>query len=317
MASNARSSNTMRAARIHDYGDVESIRIEDVPIPSPDPDDVLLEVSGYSFNPGEVNLRAGRLLEVFQLAFPFTLGHDVSGTVVEVGSNVTAFDGGDNVIGRLDGGGAAAEYVAAPAGVLVAAPERIPLADASAMPVAGLTAWQAVVEHGQVSAGDRVLVNGAGGGVGYFAIQLAKDAGAYVIATASSRSRDRVLRLGADQVVDYTKTSVTEAMDGLVDVLLNLIPLQGAALSGLGRVVRTDGAIVSITEQIPVQSGSRIRSSQMNARNDVTHLKAMADMVDEGRLIVEPNEHLRLDDLLDVHRRSELGETSGKLVLIP
>lgn len=162
----------MKAARIHDYGDVTAIRIEETLVPSLGDDEVLIDVAGYSFNPGEANLRAGRLRDIFSLEFPYTVGHDVSGTVVEVGSDVTTFVTGEGVIGRLDGGGAAAEFTATPAQVLAGAPETIPPADAAAIPITGLTAWQAVYEHAQVSAGQVVLINGGGGGVGFFAIQL-------------------------------------------------------------------------------------------------------------------------------------------------
>lgn len=307
----------MRAARIHDYGDVSTIRIEETPVPSLGDGEVLIEVAGYSFNPGEANLRAGSLREIFNLEFPYTLGHDVAGTLVDIGRNVTSLHTGQHVIGRLDGGGAAAEFAAAPAEVLAAAPETVPLADAAAIPIAGLTAWQAVFEHAQVSAGQDVLINGAGGGVGLFATQLAKVADARVAATASPRSRDRVRELGADQIIDYTTSPVAAAPIAPVDVLLNLIPLDPEAIDGLVQVVRPGGIIVSITEEVPVSAGSQIRSMRMNARNEVSHLESLVDLVDDGRLVVTPTERLPLSDLPEIHARSERGQISGKVVFIP
>ncbi|MFC7589847.1 alcohol dehydrogenase catalytic domain-containing protein [Nonomuraea antimicrobica] len=192
----------MRAARIHAFGDASVIRLDEVPVPRPGPGEVLVEVAATAFNPSEIGLRAGLLPEVFQATLPHTLGWDVSGTVVETGQDVTGLAPGDRVFGMTSG--AAAEYAIAPASALVSAPRSIPLADAAAVPVAGLTAWQAVHEHARVAPGQRVLVNGAGGGVGLFAVQFAKLASAHVTATASPRSADAVRRLGADAVVDYT-----------------------------------------------------------------------------------------------------------------
>lgn len=152
----------MKSSRIHEYGDPSVIRYETVPRPRPAFGEVLVHVAATSFNPTEAALRAGMLQAFLPVALPYTLGWDVSGTVAEVGAGVEGFAVGDRVIGRLDSGGAAAEYVRARATELVAAPASIPLANAAALPLAGLTAWQAVFEHGKVRAGQRVLVNGAG-----------------------------------------------------------------------------------------------------------------------------------------------------------
>lgn len=186
----------MKTARIHEYGDTSVIRYDAVRRPQPAFGEVLVRVAATSFNPTEAALRAGLLQAFFPVDLPYTLGWDVAGTVAEVGPRAEGFAVGDRVIGRLDSGGAAAEYVRAPAAALVAAPASVPLTNAAALPVAGLTAWQAVFEHGKVAAGQRVLVNGAGGGVGGFVTQLAKHAGAEVIATASPRSTGAVLRQG-------------------------------------------------------------------------------------------------------------------------
>lgn len=307
----------MRAARIHGYGDPGVIQVEDAPILTFGDDQVLVEVAGYSFNPGETHLRAGHLQDMFHLEFPYTLGHDVAGRVVDVGPNVSALSRGESVIGRIDEGGAAAEFVAVSAEILTRAPETIPLPDAAAIPVAGLTAWQAVMEHGRVSAGDSVLVNGAGGGVGVFAIQLVKNTGATVIATASSRSRDRVAAPGADEIIDYTAVPVASALTDPIDVLLNLIPVDQSTASGLGPLVRDGGTIVSITERIPVPADAQVRSIRFNARNDPSHLAALVDLVDRGRLFIVPTEHRPLSDLAEVHTMSERGQLSGKVVLIP
>ena len=303
----------MKAARIHEQGGPDVIRYEDAPKPAPGPGEVLLKVAAAGFNPADGGDRSGRYRSV---TLPFTLGFDVSGTVEEADAD-SGFAVGDGVIGRLDHGGASAEYAVAPADVLVRAPERIPLPDAAAIPVAGLTAWQAVHEHAQVKDGQRILVNGAGGGVGGFAVQLAKRAGAYVIATASPRSTDAVRARGADEVIDYTTTSPADAVQEPVDAVLSLVfvgPEAGESLAGL---VRQGGVIVSITGRIDVSEDLDIRSVGFSARNDPQLLAELVRLVDAGQLTVDVAERLPLSELAEVHRRSEAGQTRGKVILVP
>lgn len=299
---------TMRAARIHEYGGAEVIRHEEAPLPVPRPGEVLVRVAATSFNPSETGLRAGMLRAVLPVALPYTLGWDVSGTVAAVGAGVTRWREGDRVIGRLDGGGAAAEYVAAPAEVLAAAPRAIPPAHAAAIPVAALTAWQAVFEHAKVAAGTRVLINGAGGGVGGFAVQLAKRAGATVIATASARSADAVRSFGADQVVDYT----AEPLPGGLDAVINLAGVDPDTAAELASLVRPGGVAVSIATPLPSPAATHFVT-----RNDPAQLAEIVDLVDAGELTVDVAESLPLAELGAVHRRSETGRTRGKIILIP
>ncbi|MEV0382203.1 NADP-dependent oxidoreductase [Nonomuraea sp. NPDC050643] len=288
----------MRAARIHGYGDASVIRHDRIPVPSPAPGEVLIEVAATSFNPSEVGLRAGLLRGVLDVTLPHTLGWDVAGTVLGTGAGVTALGTGDRVFGQVNG--AAAEYVTAPADTLCRAPESIPLAHAAAIPVAGLTAWQAVHEHARITPGQRVLINGAGGGIGLFAVQLAKLAGATVTATASPRSAAAVARLGADEVVDYTSAP----LPGGMDVLLNLAAVaeaDAAALAGLARTV--------ITVATPIEGGTHFIT-----RNDPEQLAAIAALIDKGELIVEA-ETYPLSELAGLHRRAEAGGTRGKILL--
>jgi NADPH:quinone reductase-like Zn-dependent oxidoreductase len=292
---------TMRAARIHRFGDASMIRQDEVPTPRPGPGEVLVEVAATSFNPSEVGLRSGLLPEVFQATLPHTLGWDVSGTVVETGAGVTTLAPGDRVFGMVSG--AAAEYAVAPAEVLAKAPESIPLADAAAIPVAGLTAWQAIFEYARITPEQRVLINGAGGGVGRFAVPLAKLAGAHVTATAGPRSADAVRRTGADEVVDYTAAP----LPGGMDVLLNLIPIPedaAKALAGLGRMI--------VTIATPIEGGTHFVM-----RYDPGQLAAMVALIDEGRLAVEVAESHPLSELPEIHRRAESGDTHGKITLYP
>ncbi|GIH90555.1 zinc-binding dehydrogenase [Planobispora siamensis] len=328
----------MRAARIHAYGGPEVIRHEEAPIPEPGPGEVLVRVVATSFNPSEAALRSGLLRQVLPVALPYTLGWDVSGTVAAVGPGVTRWAPGDRVIGRLDRGGAAAQYVAAPADVLVAAPVSVPAADAAAIPVAALTAWQAVFEHAKARTGHRVLVNGAGGGVGGFTVQLARHAGATVIATASARSAAAVRSLGADQVVDYT----AEPLPDDVDAVINLAAVGPEDAARLVALVRPGGVAVSAATPLPAtppaaasppsgpppsgpppsgppSSGPPPSVTVLHfvARNDPGQLARIVSLLDAGELTVDVSESRPLAELADVHRRSEARRTRGKIVLIP
>jgi NADPH:quinone reductase-like Zn-dependent oxidoreductase len=307
----------MKAARIHEYGDASVIRYDDVPRPQPVSGEVLIRVAATSFNPTEAALRGGLLREFFPLDLPYTLGWDVAGTVAEIGAGAEGVTVGDRVIGRLDSAGAAAEYVRAPVATLVTAPVSIPLANAAALPVAGLTAWQAVFEHGQVAAGQRVLVNGAGGGVGGFVTQLAKYAGAEVIATAGARSAEAVRRQGADQVIDYTATPVVAALDSLVDTLLNLVPLSRPDAAALAPLARPGGRIVSIATPIEPPANAKVTAMHMVARNDVEHLAALVELIDEGVVTIDISESRPLADLSAIHRLSEAGRIRGKVIILP
>lgn len=307
----------MKAARIHQFGDASVIRYDEVARPHPAPGEVLIRVAGTSFNPTEAALRAGMLESFLPVDLPYTLGWDVAGTIAEIAPGTRGFSVGDRVIGRLDGAGAAAQYVRAPAGMLVTAPAGIPLANAAALPVAGLTAWQAVFEHGEVTTGQRVLINGAGGGVGGFVTQLAKHAGAHVTATASARSTQAVLRQGADQVIDYTAGPVGAMLDGPVDLLLNMVPLSPPDAATLAQLVRPSGRIVSIATPIEPPAAAGITSMHMIARNDVAHLTALVKLVDAGVMTIDISQSRSLADLADVHRLSEMGRIRGKVIIVP
>src|SRR3954463_14928437 len=170
----------MKAVRFHEYGDPSVLRYEDVERPVPGAGQVLIRVAATSFNSVDGNIRGGFMQGPIPVKLPHTPGIDVAGTVDAVGEGVDGFAGGDDVIGSLpmDGTGAAAQYVLAPADILTPAPKSVPLADAAALPVVGLTAYQALFDHGKLTAGQRVLINGAGGAVGGYGVPLGKNAGA-------------------------------------------------------------------------------------------------------------------------------------------
>ena len=204
----------MKAMRFHEYGGPDVLRYEDVEPPTPGAGEVRLRVAATSFNGVDAGIRGGYLQGPFPVTLPHTPGIDVAGTVDALGDDVENVTVGDAVVAFLPmtAPGAAAEFVIAPTEVLSAAPTSIPLPDAAALPMVGLTARQALFDDAGLQEGQRVLINGAGGAVGGYAVQLAKRAGAHVIATASPHSSERVRSAGADEVLDHTKNSVTDAV---------------------------------------------------------------------------------------------------------
>src|SRR5205823_821703 len=206
----------MKAMRYHSYGDSGVLVYEDADRPMAGAGQVLVRVAGAAFNPLDVAIRAGFVHEVFPVAFPHVPNYDVAGVIAEVGEGVSGWSAGDAAVAflPLTAPGAAAEYVAVSADVLAAAPRTVELADAAALPSAGLTAWQSLFEHASLKAGQSILINGAGGAVGGYAVQLARQAGATVIATASARSAGRIRSYGADQIIDYTATPLPQAVAG-------------------------------------------------------------------------------------------------------
>lgn len=311
----------MKAVRFHEYGAPDVLRYEDAEQPVPGAGQVRLRVAATSFNSVDGNIRGGFMQGPIPVELPHTLGIDVAGTVDALGEGVTGVQAGDEVVGFLpmDGDGAAAEYVLAPAAVLTSAPKGVPLADAAALPVVGLTAWQALFDHGKLRSGQRVLINGAGGAVGGYAVQLAKGAGAHVIATASPRSGDAVKAAGADEVVDHTTTGVTAAVTEPVDVVLNLAPVDPAELAALVTLVKPGGVVVNTTVWMPAPADDErgVRGIDLFVRSDAVQLAKLVALVDRGELRVAVAERVPLSELPALHARAAEGAVHGKVVVIP
>jgi NADPH:quinone reductase-like Zn-dependent oxidoreductase len=311
----------MKAVRFHEYGEPGVLRYEDVERPVPGAGEVRIHVAATSFNSVDGNIRGGFMQGPIPVALPHTPGIDVAGTVDALGEGVDGVEAGDDVIGFLpmDGDGAAAEYVIAPAGILTKAPKSVPLPDAAALPVVGLTAWQALFDHGKLQAGQRVLVNGAGGAVGGYAVQLAKNAGAYVIATASPRSGDAVKSAGADEVVDHTTTRVTTAVTEPVDIALNLAPVDPAELAALVTLVRPGGVVVNTTVWMPAPADEErgVRGVDLFVRSDSGQLAHLVELIDRGELRVDVARRVPLAELPAVHAEATAGTLAGKVVVLP
>jgi NADPH:quinone reductase-like Zn-dependent oxidoreductase len=310
----------MKAVRFHEYGDPDVLRYEDVKQPVPGAGEVRIRVAATTFNGVDANIRAGNMRGPIPVVLPHTPGIDVAGTVDALGEGVHDIAVGDEVVGFLPmvADGAAAEYVLSPAGTLAPAPSTIPLPDAAALPLVGLTAWQALFDHGRLAAGQRVLINGAGGAVGGYAVQLAKSTGAHVIATASPRSSERVRTAGADEVIDHTTADVTAAVTEPVDVVLNLAPVDPAQLTALVTLVRAGGVIVNTTVWMPAPTDEErgVRGIDVFVRSDADQLSKLVAMVDRGELRVDVAQRVPLAELPDVHAQAAAGVLPGKVVVL-
>jgi NADPH:quinone reductase-like Zn-dependent oxidoreductase len=309
----------MKAVRYHSYGDSDVLVYEDADRPVAGPGQVVVRVAGTSFNLVDAAIRAGLLQQVFPVAFPHVPNYDMAGVITEVGEGVSGWSVGDAVVAFLPmtAPGAAAEYVAAPAEALAAAPRTGELADAAALPSAGLTAWQSLFEHAGLKTGQSVLINGAGGAVGGYAVQLAAQAGATVTATASARSRDRVRSYGADRIVDYA-TPIPQAVAGhRFDVVLNLVRTSPEEAAQLVDLVADGGVFVTTVIPGPQDAGRGVRTVEVFARSDAAQLAELVARVDAGDLQIEVAQRRPLAELATVHDQAAAGRLAGKTVLTP
>lgn len=309
----------MKAVQFHEVGGPEVLQYGEVEQPTPAAGQVRLRVAASAYNAADNGMRAGFLPIPIQL--PHVPGYDVSGTVDAIGEGVTGLTLGDAVIAFLpmerDGG--AAEYVVAPAEAVVAAPTSIPLTDAAALPSVALTAWQALFDDARLTAGQRLLIVGAGGVVGKYAVQLAKRAGAHVIATASPRSVDAVRAAGADQVIDHTDVDLLDALDGQVDVLLNLAPIEPEQFAADVAAVRDGGVVVSTTAFMatPGDESRGVRAATVFVLPNRERLTELVALVDDGALTVEVTRRIPLAELPALHAEGAAGRIAGKVIVLP
>ena len=311
----------MKAIQFHEYGTPDVLTYEDVDLPTPAAGQVRIRVAGTSFNSVDGNIRAGFMQEPMPLTLPHTPGLDVAGTVDEVGAGVTAWTVGDEVVGFLPFtvDGAAAEFTLADADGLARAPRSIPLADAAALPLVGLTAWQALFVHADLTAGQRILVTGAAGAVGGYAVQLAAAAGAHVIATASEASAEQVRQHGAHEVIAPITADSTSVVPEPVDVLLNLAPIEPETFAALAANVRDGGVVVNTTVWMPAPTDEPrgVRGVDMYVASDAAQLAALVERVDDGTLTVDVARRVPLRELPSVHAAAADGTLRGKVVIVP
>ncbi|MHA7207856.1 NADP-dependent oxidoreductase [Arthrobacter sp. MDT1-65] len=309
----------MKAVQFQEVGGPEVLRYGEIEQPMPAAGEVRLRVAASAYSAADSGMRGGFLPIPIEL--PHVPGYDVSGTIDAIGGGVDGLTVGDPVIAFLpmERNGGAAEYVIAPADAVVAAPTTIPLADAAALPSVGLTAWQALFDEGGLRAGRRVLIVGAGGVVGKYAIQLAKRAGVHVIATASPRSIDAVRTAGADQIIDHTETDLLGAVDGQVDVLLNLAPIEPEHFTRYVAAVHDGGAVVSTTAFMPTPGDDTrgVRAATVFVLRNRDRLAQLVSLVDDGALTVEVTRRIPLAELPALHAEADAGRIPGKVIVLP
>ena len=304
----------MRAARIHDYGAAPVL--DDAQAPAMGPDEVLVRVRAARLNPLDVKLQSGAMRDFFPLAFPYTLGTDLAGSVEQAGPLATRWRQGDEVVARLDPtrGGALADFAVVPATYLAAAPTTVSLADAAGVPTAAGTAWQALFDVAKLKRGETLLVHAGAGGVGSFAIQLARMTGARVVATASGTGIDIARRLGADQVIDYRSDDFTTKVSD-VDVVLDTIG--GETQQRSFGVLRARGTLVA-TASPPDETlakAHQVRASFVFHQSDGSRLGLLLRLLDAGTLEVLVDRKVALEELDDAFRHQASGRARGKIIL--
>jgi NADPH:quinone reductase-like Zn-dependent oxidoreductase len=306
----------MKAIRIHEYGGRETLCYEDAPVPEPKAGELLVRVKAAAVNPVDVHVREGRMRELLGHELPLVLGWDASGVIEAVGEGVSKFEVGDAVFARPRTArqGTYAEYAVIHEGEAAFKPQTLDHIRAAAVPLAALTAWQALFQAGKLSEGQTVLIHGAAGGVGHFAVQFAKSAGARVLATASARNQEFVSRLGADEVIDYGAARFEEAADG-VDVVLDAVG--GETQERSFEVLRERGRLISIVSEPSrdLAAANNVRAQLLVARPDGELLARICKMLDRGEVSPTVKVVLPLAEAQRAHELIESGHTRGKIVL--
>ncbi len=315
----------MKAVRYHEHGSTKVLREEEVERPVPGVGQVLVKVAATSFNPVDDHIRLGVLAEAIPTPLPITPGLDVAGTIAELGEGAGGAEGVDELrVGApviamfpLDAHGGAAEYAVVAADLVTAAPRSVGLADAASLPLSGLAARQAAVELAEIAAGQSVLVNGAGGAVGGFVVQLAVDAGAIVTAVDDPQHTERLRGYGATRVVDQLDLDAgPAAVDGPFDVVVNHVRLAPEDLAKLTRYVADGGIAVSSAGAVPADEERSTRTAGVWVRPSGAHLADLVARVDDGRLKLHVADRRPLHDLPAVHEDASNGRLLGKTVIV-
>ena len=307
---------TMKAVVIHEYGGPEVLKYEDVPQPEPKQDQLRIHVIAAGVNPVDGMIRSGMFDKEGRRAFPVILGGDISGVVEKVGSNITKFKSGDPVFAyvSLDNSGGYAQYAVVTEREAAPKPKSLTYVEAAAVPIVALTAWQALIDTAKLKAGQTVLIHGGSGGVGSFAIQIAKAHGAKVIATASAANQELLKQLGADVAIDYTKQNFENVAKD-VDVVLDSIGKDTLARSY--GVVKKGGIIVSLVARPdPAELEKHgIRGEALSVDPNSDELSEIGKLIDEKKINVIVSQTFPLSEARKAQEQVATGHTRGKIVL--
>jgi len=306
----------MKAVVVHEYGGPEVLKYEEVPRPEPKEDQILVRVIAAGVNPVDAMIRSGMFAKYEKDVFPIIPGADIAGVVEKVGSKITKFKAGDPVFAyvSLKGGGGYAEYALGTERDTAAKPKSLSYVEAAAVPIVALTAWQALVDAARLGASQTALIHGGSGGVGSFAIQIAKARGAKVIATASTANQELLKELGADVAIDYTKQKFEDIAKD-VDVVLDSVGRDTLARSY--GVVKKGGFIVSIVAR-PTQAEldkHGIRGAFISVEPTSDELGEIGKLIDQKKIKVIVSQTFPLSDAAKAQEQVATGHTRGKVVL--
>jgi NADPH:quinone reductase-like Zn-dependent oxidoreductase len=306
----------MKAIRIHTYGGPEVLRYENAPRPKPQAGEILIRVHAAGVNPIDWKIRAGHWKDILPVSFPLILGWDLSGVIEKVGSGANRFKKGDEVYSMPDPtrNGAYAEYIVVRESEVALKPKSLYHVRAAAIPLAALTAWHALFDAAELQPGQRVLIHGGAGGVGHYAVQLAKWRGGYVIATASAKNHELLDKLGVDEVIDYS-TQRFEKLARDVDIVLD--PIGGETQERSWQVLKKGGILASLVQPPSNEKAKAlgVRSAMIENRPDGAALAEIANIVDSGKLTPVINRILPLSEARRAHELSQSGHIHGKIAL--
>jgi NADPH:quinone reductase-like Zn-dependent oxidoreductase len=305
---------TMKAVVAHEYGAPEVLKYEDAPRPEPKENELLVRVIACGVNPADPLVISGRLAKEFGTHLPLIPGYDVAGVVEKRGAKVTKFKKGDGVYGYALFGGGWAEFAVLAENEAALKPKTATFTDAAAVPLAALTAWQSLIDVAKLSAGQTVLIHGGSGGVGSFAVQIAKARGARVIATASTANQELLKQLGADVAIDYTKTKFEDVAKD-VDVVLD--PVGRDTLARSYPVVKKGGIITSLVARPDQTQLDKygIRGTSIFGKPDGNELAEITKLIEAGKIKPIVSQVMPLTDAVKAVQQAETHHTRGKLVL--
>jgi NADPH:quinone reductase-like Zn-dependent oxidoreductase/imidazolonepropionase-like amidohydrolase len=305
---------TMKAVVVHEYGGPEVLRHEDAPVPEPKENEVLVRVMASGVNPADPLIVSGKYAREFGTHLPLIPGYDMAGIVQKIGAKVTKLKVGDSVYAYLLWGGGWAEYAVTTEGEAAIKPKSLNYEEAAAVPLAALTAWQALIDIAKLSAGQTVLIHGGSGGVGSFAVQIAKARGAKVIATASTANQDLLKQLGADTAIDYTKTKFEDVAKD-VDVVLD--PVGKDTLARSYGVVKKGGMVVTLVARLDEAELTKhgIQGASLSSHPNANELAQITALIEEKKIKPIVSQVLPLTEAVKAFEQAETHHTRGKIVL--
>jgi NADPH:quinone reductase-like Zn-dependent oxidoreductase len=306
---------TMHAMRIHEFGGPEALKDEVLPLPQPRDDEILVRIQAASVNPVDGKTRQGKFPAVKEDDLPLTLGRDLSGVIESCGTRAQGLRKGDEVFAFLGSDrGAYAQYVTVKAAEFAPKPENLSHVEAASVPLAAMTAWQGLLDHGGLEKGQRVLIHGAAGGVGHFAVQIAKAKGAWVAATCSGDDMDFVRRLGADQVIDYKKQKFEDEVSD-IDLVFDLVA--GQTQDRSFAILKDGGALISTLEEPDAQKAKarNLRTAHYMTQPNAAQLAEIGELLEQGKIKPRIFATYPLEEAARAETALDNDHVQGKIVL--